>query len=90
MNRRTEIVRQLTPGLSADEWKRQGEELFLSSATGEQLETMTIEQPSVHRRATATILGEYVDNMKWLETQHPLGRSRKTRRGKRGGRQARR
>jgi hypothetical protein len=86
MSRRDDMVGQLAPGLSAGEWREQGENLFLSAATGEQLETRT--QPSIHRRATVNIFVEYVDNMKWFETQHPLGCSRKTRRGKRGGRQA--
>ena len=85
MNRRDEILGQLAPGLSAGEWKEQGEQLFLSLAAGEQQASMELIRPNINRRSVGTILIEYADNMKWLAAQQPFQHRRNIRRGKRGG-----
>ena len=81
-----EILGQLAPGLSASEWKEQGEQLFLSLAAGEQQASVELIRPSINRRSVGTVLVEYADDMKWLAAQQPFQHRRKTRRGKRGGR----
>jgi hypothetical protein len=86
MSQRDEIIGQLPPGLSAGEWRRQGEELLLSLAAGEQQASMELQRPNSHRRAAATIMAEYVENLRWLDAQQSHERRRKTRRSKRGGR----
>jgi hypothetical protein len=79
MNDREDILGLLPPRLSARKVEEEARELFFEKATAEQLATVEYEFPELYRRGAVAIMNEYIDDLTWLK-------SRRTRRGKRGGR----